>query len=644
MKGKNIKKKPVVSNVDKDKEKLLFKQQLDFASDIFKKYCGNDNNQNENLIENKPSNINKKNNIKQNIKIKSYNNNNNNKKGQTQGHFNSKNKISNGKILENNESKPNKSQNNFQLQNQLIEEINDINLLIAQHNANIDKENQLKNHQIIEEENILNIKGVNNEINIIENQTELKSNDMNKNEEINNNINNLNNINANININNINNLNNINDNNNINNINNQITQINQIENENTFSQPINKELNELIIENQNQSQPKILNKINQIQESINQEILLTEKEKEEISDLPYEEKQKILIKIERQKKAEEYKKMLDDQMLANQLYKAQNPKNEKINPRLELPVIMNPNKNYSDYTQVKIKGNHLQSILPENVIQAEQNIERYKQILENFCDDKMKILDDKNKLNNELIVKKYNKILNNFLDEKIGNIEREIEEKQNEGDYTNNTINIDSNDFSNYNNCNQYYEYNNGDYNAKENLRSLRELQNNKKKQPIKINPNNNYLDNQNLVDHLNEKIHIVSPGKKTNKSSNINKIKIKNNSNKKENNIIEKIKIKNLNVYNEKNEKSKPYLSAENKKKPKTTETGKRIFKKENNNNNNNINNNNKNDKKRSVTGYKNNFMNNNNIKNNEGNVLKQFNDIQNYVQGLLVNYKKEF
>ena len=35
---------------------------------------------------------------------------------------------------------------------------------------------------------------------------------------------------------------------------------------------------------------------------------------------------------------------------------------------------------------------------------------------------------------------------------------------------------------------------------------------------------------------------------------------------------------------------------------------------------------------------------MNNNNIKNNEGNVLKQFNDIQNYVQGLLVNYKKEF
>ena len=137
MKGKNIKKKPVVSNVDKDKEKLLFKQQLDFASDIFKKYCGNDNNQNEKLLENKPTNINKKNNIKQNIKIKS-NNNNNNKKGQTQGHFNSKNKISNGKILENNESKPNKSQNNFQLQNQLIEEIKDINLLIAQHNANID--------------------------------------------------------------------------------------------------------------------------------------------------------------------------------------------------------------------------------------------------------------------------------------------------------------------------------------------------------------------------------------------------------------------------------------------------------------------------------------------------------------------------
>ena len=64
MKGKNIKKKPVVSNVDKDKEKLLFKQQLDFASDIFKKYFGNNNNQNEKLLENKPTNINKKNNIK----------------------------------------------------------------------------------------------------------------------------------------------------------------------------------------------------------------------------------------------------------------------------------------------------------------------------------------------------------------------------------------------------------------------------------------------------------------------------------------------------------------------------------------------------------------------------------------------------
>lgn len=58
MKGKNIKKKPVVSNVDKDKEKLLFKQQLDFASDIFKKYCGNDGSQNEKLLENKPANIN----------------------------------------------------------------------------------------------------------------------------------------------------------------------------------------------------------------------------------------------------------------------------------------------------------------------------------------------------------------------------------------------------------------------------------------------------------------------------------------------------------------------------------------------------------------------------------------------------------
>ena len=210
----------------------------------------------------------------------------------------------------------------------------------------------------------------------------------------------------------------------------------------------------------------ILNPRNQIQESINQEIILTEKEKEELNNLPYEEKQKILIKIERQKKAEEYKKMLDDQMLANQLFKAQNPKNEKINPRLELPVIINPNKNYFDYTQTKIKGNQLQNILPENVIQAEQNIERYKQILENFCDSKMKILDDKNKINNELIVKKYNKILNNFLDEKIGNIEREIEEKQNEGDYTNNIINIESNDFSNYNNSSKYYDNNENEFNS----------------------------------------------------------------------------------------------------------------------------------------------------------------------------------
>ena len=32
----------------------------------------------------------------------------------------------------------------------------------------------------------------------------------------------------------------------------------------------------------------------------------------------------------------------------------------------------------------------------------------------------------------------------------------------------------------------------------------------------------------------------------------------------------------------------------------------------------------------------------NNNNIKNEDGNVLQQFNDIQNYVQDLLINYKK--
>ena len=385
----------------------------------------------------------------------------------------------------------------------------------------------------------------------------------------------------------------------------------------------------------------ILNPRNQIQESINQEIILTEKEKEELSNLPYEEKQKILIKIERQKKAEEYKKMLDDQMLANQLYKAQNPKSEKINPRLELPVIINPNKNYFDYTQTKIKGNQLQNILPENVIQAEQNIERYKQILENFCDSKMKILDDKNKVNNELIVKKYNKILNNFLDEKIGNIEREIEEKQNEGDYTNNTINIESNDFSSYNNSSKYYDNNGNEFNAKENLRNLREIQNNKKKHPIKINPKNNFYNNDinninndiNRINndmnnnYLNENIQYDSNRKKTNKSSNINtKFKIKNNSNQKETINNDKGKIKN-----------KPYLSVENKKKPKTTETGKRIIKKVNQDNNNS--------KKRSITGYKTNFMNknNNNVKNEDGNnVLQQFNDIQNYVQDLLINYKK--
>ena len=82
MKGKNNKKKLVVSNVDKDKEKLLFKQQLDFASDIFKKYCGGENIQN-NEIETKIDD-NKKNIIKHNIKIKS---NNNNKKGQTQANL-----------------------------------------------------------------------------------------------------------------------------------------------------------------------------------------------------------------------------------------------------------------------------------------------------------------------------------------------------------------------------------------------------------------------------------------------------------------------------------------------------------------------------------------------------------------------------
>ena len=387
----------------------------------------------------------------------------------------------------------------------------------------------------------------------------------------------------------------------------------------------------------------ILNPRNQIQESINQEIILTEKEKEELSNLPYEEKQKILIKIERQKKAEEYKKMLDDQMLANQLYKAQNPKTEKINPRLELPVIINPNKNYFDYTQTKIKGNQLQNILPENVIQAEQNIERYKQILENFCDSKMKILDDKNKINNELIVKKYNKILNNFLDEKIGNIEREIEEKQNEGDYTNNIINIESNDFSNYNNSSKYYDNNENEFNAKENLRNLREIQNKKKNHPIKINPKNNFYNkdmnnnninnnninnnniNNNNNNYINGNIQNESNRKRTNKSSNINtKFKIKNNSNQKES--INNDKGKN---------KNKPYLSVENKKKPKTTEPGKRILKKINQDNNN--------IKKNSITGYKNNFMNNNkNIKNDDINVLQQFNDIQNYVQDLLINYKK--
>ena len=166
MKGKNNKKKLVVSNVDKDKEKLLFKQQLDFASDIFKKYCGGENIQN-NEIETK-INDNKKNIIQTNIKIKS---NNNNKKGQTQGQFISKNKLNENNI-KNNITKQNKSQNNFKqkIPNQINEPTKEemyINLLIAEHNSNIDqiKNNQLIN-QIEEEENILNIQGLNNEINM----------------------------------------------------------------------------------------------------------------------------------------------------------------------------------------------------------------------------------------------------------------------------------------------------------------------------------------------------------------------------------------------------------------------------------------------------------------------------------------------
>lgn len=126
----------------------------------------------------------------------------------------------------------------------------------------------------------------------------------------------------------------------------------------------------------------------------------------------------IAEKIRIKKKQEEYKKMLDEQNEQNRIYKAHKNKEEKN--LIDLPPIV-PSKS------TLIQSNNIVSNTVSSFpLQKSQNVHRYQDILNQFCDDKLNV----NKTKQNQILQKYQEMLNQFVDSKIHQVNEEMKQRQ----------------------------------------------------------------------------------------------------------------------------------------------------------------------------------------------------------------------
>ena len=132
-------------------------------------------------------------------------------------------------------------------------------------------------------------------------------------------------------------------------------------------------------------------------------------------NLTYEEYEKKRIKEENRKKQEEFRKMLDEQRV-EKLQTMQKTKNQNQNN--DLPIIISNEKKIYDSLSLSLKKKDLiNNNSNQNII--EQEIQQFNDGLDNnnFYENQM------NEQPSDLIVKKYQDMLNNFIDEKTKDIE-----------------------------------------------------------------------------------------------------------------------------------------------------------------------------------------------------------------------------
>ena len=486
--------------------------QVEFASNIFKLYSGvNQNNdipddilkEKLNLINNIQNKLNNHiiNNKKENIKNQNeFKNKNNNQK------INDKIKQINKNIYNKNIKKDNNNINN-----NIIEQKEDINLLIAQYNEELDSKIQ---------NGLINNNNYNN-ANIQENINQFNSQFASNNSKQNNQLN----IETNLDLPQIENTN-INPNVNQNIITNNIGNNAIIQNQNIIQQNISEVPNNIksIDLNQNYKYPETNQMIDNIQylnNNINGQIGNNTSNTPWIQmNLSYEEYEKKRIKEENRKKQEEFKKMLDEQRMQKLINKEKKNMEEQlkkqninINPKITLPLIV---------------SNSMQSVLRKNIENKVDNVDNEENIQQNnnneIIDNNAEDMNNQNQANENdrgaenIIAKRYQDMLNNYINEKT----KDIELQRNQAINDNNSLE----DIDNKNNTNNKLVVENvNNIKRLDKKAKIRIIENSKEKN----SRNNDELQNENKNKNRTEFNTFRKGLNKKGKNQNMNKNDISN-------------------------------------------------------------------------------------------------------------------
>ena len=413
--------------------------QVEFASNIFKLYSGvnQSNDIPDDILKEKLNLIN-------NIQNKLNNHINNNKKENIKNQNEFKNKNNNQKIndkikqINKNIYNKNIKKDNNNINNNIIEQKEDINLLIAQYNEELDS--KIQNGLINNNYNNSNIQENINQFN-----SQFASNNSKQNNQLN--------IETNLDLPQIENTN-TNPNVNQNIITNNIGNNAYIQNQNIIQQNISEVPNNIksIDLNQNYKYPETNQMIDNIQylnNNINGQIGNNTSNTPWIQmNLSYEEYEKKRIKEENRKKQEEFKKMLDEQRMQKLINKEKKNMEEQlkkqninINPKITLPLIV---------------SNSMQSVLRKNIENKVDNVDNEENIQQNnnneIIDNNAEDMNNQNQANENdrgaenIIAKRYQDMLNNYINEKT----KDIELQRNQAINDNNSLE----DIDNKNNAN----------------------------------------------------------------------------------------------------------------------------------------------------------------------------------------------